>query len=329
MKRIVIVGGGYAGTTLARELDGIADVRLIEPRDRFVHNVAAIRALADASWLDRVAMPYDRLLTRGTLIQERAVEIQDGMVRLSNGTLLEADVIVAATGSTYAQPFKPAAGRSVAEFLDASRSAHRDALGAETVTIAGAGPIGIELAGEIAAAYPDKRVRLVSRGGTLLPTYPKKLGASLARQIEAMGVELALGETVSGLDGFDSPRLDTSGREILFPVIGARPAPPPIPGLSLSASGRAVVDAHLRAEGHRSVFVVGDAAQTGDPMTIYYAYRQAAWMRKTLKAIVAGRDLAGLRAYAPAVAPVLFAPLGPQAGAGVLPVTRAGWWAHA
>jgi hypothetical protein len=144
-----------------------------------------------------------------------------------------------------------------------------------------------------------------------------------------MGVELALGETVSGLDGFDSPRLDTSGREILFPVIGARPAPPPIPGLSLSASGRAVVDAHLRAEGHRSVFVVGDAAQTGDPMTIYYAYRQAAWMRKTLKAIVAGRDLAGLRAYAPAVAPVLFAPLGPQAGAGVLPVTRAGWWAHA
>src|SRR5262249_29952087 len=98
MKRIVVVGGGFAGVTVAGALDGVEEVQLVEPRDRFVHNVAAIRALADASWLDRVAIPYDRLLKRGTMIQDKAVEIRDGMVFLSNGTILEADVAVAATG---------------------------------------------------------------------------------------------------------------------------------------------------------------------------------------------------------------------------------------
>jgi hypothetical protein len=82
MNRIVVVGGGYGGTSIARGLDAVADVQLIEPRDQFVHNVAAIRALVDASWLDRVAIPYDRLLRRGTHIQDCAVEIRDGMVRL-------------------------------------------------------------------------------------------------------------------------------------------------------------------------------------------------------------------------------------------------------
>ena len=40
MKRVVIVGGGYAGTLLARALDPIAEVVLIEPKAAFVHNVA-------------------------------------------------------------------------------------------------------------------------------------------------------------------------------------------------------------------------------------------------------------------------------------------------
>jgi NADH dehydrogenase FAD-containing subunit len=321
----VVVGGGYAGATIAQALDSLAEVRLVEPRDRFLHNVATIRAVADVSWLDRVAIPYDRLLKRGTVIHDKAVEIRDGMVRLSNGTVLEADVVVAATGSTYAQPFKPAAGASVAEYLETSRTTHRDLLGAEAVTIVGAGPVGIELAGEIAAAHPGKKVRLVSALSTLLPAYPTKLGLSLARQLEAMHVELALSEKASGLGGLDRPQLDATGRSILFPAVGARPTPPPIANLLLSSTGRVLVDQRLRVKGLPNVFIVGDAAETGDPMTSYSAHRQAAWLIKTLKAVLANRDPATLRPYAPMVAPALFVPLGPKAGAGVLPITRKGW----
>src|SRR5271163_3746352 len=106
VKRIVIVGG-YAGTMVARALDGVAEVRLIEPRDRFVHNVAAIRAVVEPALLDRLMIPYDRLLRRGSVIRGLAAEIGEARVGLADGTTIEGDIVVAATGSTYARPFKP------------------------------------------------------------------------------------------------------------------------------------------------------------------------------------------------------------------------------
>jgi NADH dehydrogenase FAD-containing subunit len=47
---VVVLGGGYAGVHVARPLDDVADVVLADPKDDFVHNVAALRALADPSW---------------------------------------------------------------------------------------------------------------------------------------------------------------------------------------------------------------------------------------------------------------------------------------
>ena len=41
---VVVAGGGYGGIVVARALDDVADVVLVEPRDAFVHNVAALRA---------------------------------------------------------------------------------------------------------------------------------------------------------------------------------------------------------------------------------------------------------------------------------------------
>jgi NADH dehydrogenase FAD-containing subunit len=70
-KRVIIVGGGYAGSSLARALDRQVDVILVEPRDHFFHNVAAMRAIVDPKLFDRIAIPYDRLLKRGKVIRDR------------------------------------------------------------------------------------------------------------------------------------------------------------------------------------------------------------------------------------------------------------------
>ena len=52
--RVVVVGGGYAGATIARELDAVADVTVVEPKDHFVHAVATLRATVDEAWEDKV-----------------------------------------------------------------------------------------------------------------------------------------------------------------------------------------------------------------------------------------------------------------------------------
>ena len=114
-KKVVIVGGGYAGVGMAHSLDKYADVTLIEPREAFFHSVAAIRAVVQPDLLDRLIIPYDRLLKRGKVIRARAKQISEGHVVLEDGGTVEGDIVIAATGSNYAQPFKPWS-ESIADF---------------------------------------------------------------------------------------------------------------------------------------------------------------------------------------------------------------------
>lgn len=103
---VVVIGGGYAGVNVAKALDDIADVTLVEPKDAFVHNVASLRALVDTSWLPRTYFPYGSLLSRGRVVRDRAVKAEAGHVTLGSGDELRADYLVIASGSQYPFPAK-------------------------------------------------------------------------------------------------------------------------------------------------------------------------------------------------------------------------------
>lgn len=334
-KRVVIVGGGYAGTALARALDDAAEVVLIEPRDRFVHNVAAIRAVVMPDLLDRIALPYDRLLKCGHIVRDRAIALQAGAVSLASGGAVEGDVFVVTTGSRYARPFKPEA-ESVPSFIAAARANHDALRAAKSVAIVGAGAVGIELAGEIAAAFPSKKVTLVSGTPTLLPAYNAKLGRKLETQLKAMRVTLRLGAPARAIQSNDAPfagRIELTNGEtieadIVFPAIGAKPVNDllrAVPGVSLDALGRATVDPWLRPAGAKNLFALGDVAAAGDAMTIVAITRQQPWLTKTIKAMLGGADIAALPPYKAWPSAPILVPLGPAKGASQLPLTRNGF----
>jgi len=72
--------------------------------------------------------------------------------------------------------------------------AHEALAAAARVLLLGAGPVGIELAGEIASAWPGKHITLLDAGLDLLPgDYDPALRVELARQLAERGVELLLG----------------------------------------------------------------------------------------------------------------------------------------
>ena len=106
MPTVVVLGGGYAGIQVAPPLDDLADVVLVEPKDDFVHNVAALRALVDPSWLKRIYLPYSGLLGNGQVIRDRAIKADAGRVVLASGSELSPDYLVLATGSSYPFPAK-------------------------------------------------------------------------------------------------------------------------------------------------------------------------------------------------------------------------------
>jgi apoptosis-inducing factor 2 len=89
-----------------------------------VHNVAAIRAVADPSWLDSLILPYDRLLAHGRV---------SGVVLLRDGSELAADDIVLAIGSSYPAPFK--AGSSTSEFAATVRAVNARLRASQSVVV--------------------------------------------------------------------------------------------------------------------------------------------------------------------------------------------------
>jgi hypothetical protein len=196
---VVVVGGGYGGINAAKALDAVADVTLVDPTEAFFHNVAGWRTLVEPEWLDRIFLPYEHLLARGRFVRDRAVAVDGRRVTLASGDVLEPDYLVLATGSSYPFPAKTEEP-DIASARSRLRAAHEALLGAKRALIVGAGPAGLELAGEIKAFYPDKHVTIADVAPDILTgPYDQELRDELRRQLDALGVELRLGAALSEL----------------------------------------------------------------------------------------------------------------------------------
>jgi apoptosis-inducing factor 2 len=334
-KKIVIVGGGHAGIELARRLDSHAEVTLVDDKDCFVHTPAAIRAVTDSALLDKLIIPYSNLLKHGTIIQGWVERLEQDAVVLSDGRKLPADITVVATGSSYAAPFK-ATRAGLNEFRATSARAAASIKEAATIAVVGAGPVGAELAGEIAQAYPVKTVHLITDETSLFPQYTPKLAGKLLADFSSLGVQVHTGKRVEHLESVSEPYAGTvtlpGGERIeadlVFPVIGARPQSTlleSVEGVSTAADGRIEHDGWMRpSKSHPTLFAVGDVLASGDAMTIVAITRQVPWLEKTIKAVLAGKPVESSKPYTPwPLAPIIL-PLGPSLGATALPFGKKG-----
>ncbi len=317
---MAVIGGGYGGFAVAKGLDAFAEVTLVEPRDAFVHNVAALRALVEPDWLPAIFLPYDRLLTNGRVVRERAVEVDAGRVLLSSGEELTPDYLVLATGSSYPHPAKSDTD-DTAVAIGRYRHSHEELARAGRVLIVGAGPTGLELAGEIDARWPEKRITILEPERDILAgPYKQELRDEVRRQLEQRGVEFVLGDALAGEP--ESPpatfgpfAVSTStGRtieaDIWFRCYGLRPVSDYLSGDLAGARqpvGSIEVTQTLQVRGQPHMFALGDVA-AADLKGAGRASRQAEIVVANIRAVADGCEL---KAYEPSP-PAIVIPLGPD-----------------
>jgi NADH dehydrogenase len=151
-----------------------------------------------------------------------------------------------------------------------------------TFVVVGAGPTGVEMAGQIAELAHrtlrkdfrrinthEARVILLDAAPQVLPPFGKKLGEKTRKDLEKRGVEVRLGEMVTDVDefGLEVRRKDGSGERIetVTKVWAAGVQASPLgkmlaeqTGAPLDRAGRIGVNPDLTLPGHPEVFVVGD-----------------------------------------------------------------------
>ncbi|WP_410654802.1 NAD(P)/FAD-dependent oxidoreductase [Amycolatopsis sp. lyj-112] len=320
---VAVIGGGYGGTSVAKALDAFTDVVLVEPREDFVHHVAALRGLVDPEWTDRLFYPYDRLLDRGKVVRDRAASVDENGITLGSGERLTPDFIVLATGSAYPFPAK-------IDFQDSAaakakiRATREELAGAEKVLLLGAGPVGLELAGEIKAVWPDKAVTIIDPAEGILPGFPDEFRAEVRRQLDELGVELLLGTSLAETPVSEPGQAKTftaslsSGGEVTadlwFQCFGGAPHTAYLDGGLATArrpDGQVEVTAELRLPGRERVFALGDITALPEAKLAKSAGDHAEVVVANIRALVDGGEL---RTYTPG-APMISLPLGPSGGA--------------
>lgn len=151
-----------------------------------------------------------------------------------------------------------------------------------TFVVVGAGPTGVEMAGQIAElahktlrsdfrAINTRRARviLLDAAAQVLPPFGEKLGEWTEKKLERLGVEVQLGTMVVDVDerGLEVTDRDGGRRRIeaLTKVWAAGVQASPLgrslaeqTGASVDRSGRIGVRPDLTLPGHPEVFVVGD-----------------------------------------------------------------------
>jgi NADH dehydrogenase FAD-containing subunit len=335
MARVVVVGGGYGGASVAKRLDDVADVVLVEPKDAFVHSSAALRAVVDPAWQDRVFYPYDQLLRRGRVVQDWARRVSPRRVELSPYESVQPDYLVLATGTAYPFPAKFLEDESAVAIARLQRL--RDDLArCERVLVVGGGPVGLELAGELTAAFPELSVTVVDQADDVLTAgdFLPDLRAAVRGELAERGVEFVTGARLAYLPPVDvgtyaqfevetTDRVPVTG-QMWFRCFGSRPQTGYVDEDLAAArrpDGRLRVTDYLNVVGQDTVFAVGDITDVPESKRASAAAEHAVVVAQNITDLIQGRRPS---ARYKAADERIVLPLGPRGGASQLGVPGGG-----
>ena len=182
-----------------------------------------------------------------------------------------------------------------------------------TFVVVGAGPTGVELAGQLAELSrrslrrnfrhidpADARVLLLDAGPTILPAFPEALRERATRDLSAIGIEIHVGTAVTHVDerGLETNSADPALRRIeaATKIWAAGVEASPLgrllaerTGAEVDRAGRVKVEPDLTIPGHPEIFVVGDLMSLdGLPGVAQVAIQSGRHAAETIARRVAG-----------------------------------------
>lgn len=332
-KTVVVVGGGVGGMSFLKAFEKKktgAKLILVEPREYAEVPFAVLRGLTDPGGFARkIRKPWTDL-TSAKVVHAKAAKVTDDKVILEDGREIPFDYAVVATGSTTrGYPFiKGGAAESVIDRETQFREEGEKLVDASSVLIIGGGPIGVELAGEINAAWPAKKVTLVHGTDRLLPALPPGAGAKAWKVLTGRGVEVALNTQLQADgDGEQTSFTATDGRsfgtDLVIRAIGIRVDSAAVAaGMpdAVEETGHIRVAQDLRIAGHPSVFALGDVNDVPEIKLGATTRTQANTTAGNIQRLLADPG-ASLRAYKPAK-PMGLITFGRKGGVAQLPFGR-------
>ncbi|PHZ12835.1 FAD/NAD(P)-binding domain-containing protein [Rhizopus microsporus ATCC 52813] len=234
--RVVVVGGGFTGFTVASILDQMPRfyVTLIDTKDSFEYTPGIVKKIVNPDQSSSLRVRHDAYVKNGRVIIGYAEELcDDGKSVKVNNELITFDYLVIATGSSYSSQLKSSDTSSLYRMSGLEES-YLELLKARRVLIIGGGLVGCELASEISqqtfpGAYPKKHVTLIDSHSNVVNRSDPRQQNMARKYLEELGVEVVCNEKIIDFDSTgDNVYLGSSGRiysgyDKVFFATGTRP----------------------------------------------------------------------------------------------------------
>lgn len=323
VRKVVILGAGFAGLTLAEGLDSLAgekklDVRLIEAAPRFQMGLAAQWALASRRSPEGGARGYKSLRMRHVrFVNEAAhrIDLAGRAVETASGSHPFDDLVVA-TGAQLRPELVPGLAEAAYNLCDMpSVMAFKEALekirsGTVTILVAGvpfkcpAAPYEYALLADEILAERGVRSRcsivLATPEPQPMPSAGKAVGDHLRGLLESRQVSCRFGHTVKEVRRPTNSVAFQDGSSVEYSVLAAMPphsAPKVVRDSGLcDESGFVPADLRTLRTQTSGVFAVGDVASLKlpdgrpHPKAGAFAEAQAAAVAQTIRAMVEGTE---------------------------------------
>lgn len=357
-KITLIIGAGFGGLAAAlalakKKLSGLK-IRLVSDKPHFEYHPSLYRVVTGRSPLE-VCVPIAEVLdkTEVEFVIDAIVEV-DCRERIAfgrSGSRYRFDYLVLALGSETVYFDIPGLKRfsfgfkSINEAIRLKEHLHQlfqnaaaapAAILKPQLVIIGAGPSGVELAGEL-AVYAQKLARqhslapaginidLFEAAPRILPSLPAGVSRRVEKRLRSLGVNIFVNRPILGEKSDEvSLRGITVQTGTVIWTSGVKPNSlyQKIAGLVLDQKGRVVIDDYLQARGREGIFAVGDGAATAYTGMAQTAINDGSLAAENISRLFAGRSLIK---YQPRK-PYYSLPVGPVWAATLLgPVMICGW----
>jgi len=341
--RVVVIGGGFGGLQAVLKLrHASVEVTLIDRRNFHLFQPLTYQVATGALSPGEIAYPLRAIFKRNRNVRVVMAEVADFDLDAREVHLrpvgdvpapatLPYDTLIVAGGSRYSyfghdewrehaaevkslESALVVRSRLLGAFEAAEAEPDADARAAWlTFVVVGAGPTGVEMAGQIGELARDTlrrdfrnvdpstaRILLVEAVDRVLPAFPPKLSGEAQRSLEKLGVTVLTGRTVVGMDDnsvtIDAERIET--RTVIWAAgVTASSLASRLGELTAAErdrAGRVSVEPDLTLPGRAEVFALGDMVRIGEtvlPGVAPVAMQQGRYAAAVVRARLESREI--------------------------------------
>jgi NADH dehydrogenase FAD-containing subunit len=306
--KVVIVGGGFCGSLVAKELDRREElnVTLLDKKDYFEYTPSVPKLLTKSKYHSKIIVPYKRFLKKTQILTETVTRVTPQIIE-TKSKKIPFDYLVLSTGVEYPiflentkNVFTMKSGETVKQASDMIKEATK-------IIIVGGGLIGTEVAAELSTMLPEKQIVLVHSQDLLINRNPMIASKYATWFLRNHGVEIVYNEKIkhhkNGIFITDKKR--TIHADVGLWCSGNKANPwfmDKFESNIFTDDKELRVNQFLQLHGYRNIFIGGDITDISEEKTAQNADRHARLITYNVLQSIQKKPL---RAYKTRVTPLI------------------------